>query len=238
MVATPRERLDPSASCPAPDLEPSEGEQDECYDERTDRVLDGDVSGARLEPREKRGKATRWNEPVHGGDGKKQDAKKSSDQRQGPVHRADVRADRKFSVTRPREDQGRPPFLAALAQLVRLRRKKDGGDHRIPSIPSMDLPSASATLIIVLSRGALAFPFSHRCRVELQRPACRATARSSQFAARGRSHASVARTPPQCRSLSSLLKRARLFVEPRVTRVNSANVTLFFRRLLPIPEGR
>jgi hypothetical protein len=58
-----------------------------------------------------------------------------------------------------RED---PPFLAALAQLVRLRRKKDGGDHRVPSIPSMGLPSASATLIIVLSQGALAFPFSHR----------------------------------------------------------------------------
>jgi len=47
MVATPRERLDPSASCPAPDLEPSEGEQDECYDERTDRMLDVDVSGVR-----------------------------------------------------------------------------------------------------------------------------------------------------------------------------------------------
>jgi len=83
----------------APALEPSEGEQDERYDERTDRVLDGDVSGVRLEPREKRGKATHWNEPVHGGDGKEQDAKKSSDQRQGSVHRAAVREDRKFSVT-------------------------------------------------------------------------------------------------------------------------------------------
>ena len=39
------------------------------------------------------------------------------------------------------------------------KAKKDGG-HRIPSISSMGLPSASATLIIVLSRGALAFPFS------------------------------------------------------------------------------
>jgi hypothetical protein len=61
--------LDRSAPRSAPALEPSEGEQDESYDERTDRVLDGDVSGARLEPREKRGKATRWNAPVHGGDG-------------------------------------------------------------------------------------------------------------------------------------------------------------------------
>jgi hypothetical protein len=53
-------------------------------------VLDGDVSGVRLEPREKRGKATRWNEPVHGGNGKEQDTKKSGDQRQESVHRADV----------------------------------------------------------------------------------------------------------------------------------------------------
>ena len=82
-------------------LEPSEGEQGERYDERTDRVLDVDLSGVRLEPRDKRGKATRWNEPVHGGDGKEQDAKKSGDQRQGSVHRADVREDRKFSVTPP-----------------------------------------------------------------------------------------------------------------------------------------
>ena len=37
-------------------MEPSEGEQDERYDERTDRVLDGDVSGARLEPRENEGR--------------------------------------------------------------------------------------------------------------------------------------------------------------------------------------
>ena len=100
MVATSLEKLDPSTSRSAPALEPSEGEQDERYDERTDRVLQGDVSGARLEPREKRGKATRWNEPVHGGDGKEEDAKKSGDQRQGSVHRADVREDRKFSVTR------------------------------------------------------------------------------------------------------------------------------------------
>lgn len=80
-------------------MEPSEGEQDERYDERTDRVLDSNVSGARLEPGEKRRKATRWNEPVHGRDGKEQDAKKSGDQRQRSVHRADVREDCKFSVT-------------------------------------------------------------------------------------------------------------------------------------------
>jgi hypothetical protein len=107
MVATSLEKLDPSTSRSAPALEPSEGEQDERYDERTDRVLHGDVSGARLEPREKRGKATRWNEPVHGGDGKEEDAKKSGDQRQGSVHRADVREDRKFSVTLP---PGRHPL--------------------------------------------------------------------------------------------------------------------------------
>jgi hypothetical protein len=83
MVATSLEKLDPSTSRSAPALEPSEGEQDERYDERTDRVLHDDVSGARLEPREKRGKATRWNEPVHGGDGKEEDAKKSGDQRRG-----------------------------------------------------------------------------------------------------------------------------------------------------------
>jgi hypothetical protein len=104
MVAAPLGRLDPSARRSEPTLEPSEGEQDERYDERTDRVLDGDVSGARLEPRENRGKATRWNEPVHGGDGKEQDAKKSRDQRQGSVHRADVREDYKFSVTLPPRD--------------------------------------------------------------------------------------------------------------------------------------
>jgi hypothetical protein len=86
--ATSLEKLDPSTSRSAPALEPSEGEQDERYDERTDRVLHGDVSGARLEPREQRGKATRWNEPVHGGNGKEQDTKKSGDQRQGSVHRA------------------------------------------------------------------------------------------------------------------------------------------------------
>jgi hypothetical protein len=108
MVATSLEKLDPSTSRCAPALEPSEGEQDERYDERTDRVLHGDVSGARLEPREKRGKATRWYEPVHGGDGEEEDAKKSGDQRQGSVHRADVREDRKFSVTPPPEDTARP----------------------------------------------------------------------------------------------------------------------------------
>jgi hypothetical protein len=108
MVATSLEKLDPSTSRSAPALEPSEGEQDERYDERTDRVLHGDVSGARLEPREERGKATRWNEPVHGGDGKEEDTKKSGDRRQGSVHRADVREDRKFSVTPPPEDTARP----------------------------------------------------------------------------------------------------------------------------------
>jgi hypothetical protein len=81
MVATSLENLDPSTSRSAPALEPSEGEQDERYDERTDRVLHGDVSGARLEPREKRGKVTRWNEPVKSSDGKEQDAKKPGDQR-------------------------------------------------------------------------------------------------------------------------------------------------------------
>jgi hypothetical protein len=38
MVATPRERLGPNALAPAPALEPSEGEQDERYDERNDRA--------------------------------------------------------------------------------------------------------------------------------------------------------------------------------------------------------
>ena len=101
MVATRRGRLDPSAWRSAPALQPSEGEQDKRYDKRTDRVLDGDVIGARLEPREKRGKATCWNEPVRGGNRKEQDAKKSGDQWQGSVHRADVREHRKFSVTEP-----------------------------------------------------------------------------------------------------------------------------------------
>jgi hypothetical protein len=64
MMASPRGRLDPNVWPSAPDLEPSEGEQDERHDERIDRVLAGDVSGTRLEPREKRGKATHWNEPV------------------------------------------------------------------------------------------------------------------------------------------------------------------------------
>jgi hypothetical protein len=55
-VATPRGRLDPNAWRSAPDLEPNEGEQDERYDERTDRVLASDVSGARLEPRKNEGR--------------------------------------------------------------------------------------------------------------------------------------------------------------------------------------
>jgi hypothetical protein len=61
-------------------------------------VLDVDVRVACPEPREKRRKAIRWNEPVNGGDGKEQDAKKSGDQRHGSDHRADVREGRKFSV--------------------------------------------------------------------------------------------------------------------------------------------
>ena len=73
----------------APDLEPSKGEQDERYYERSDRVLASNVIGARREPREKRGKTTHWNQPVRGGDGKEQDAKKPGDQRQGSVHRAE-----------------------------------------------------------------------------------------------------------------------------------------------------
>jgi hypothetical protein len=44
MVATPRERLDVWPSAPA--LEPSEGEQDERYDDRYDRTLDAEVRGA------------------------------------------------------------------------------------------------------------------------------------------------------------------------------------------------
>jgi hypothetical protein len=75
----------------APDLDPSEDEQDERYDERTDRVLAGDMIRARLKPREKRGKATHWNQPVCGGDGKEQDAKKPGDKRQGAVHRVGLR---------------------------------------------------------------------------------------------------------------------------------------------------
>ena len=98
-MASPRWRLDPNAWRSAPDLEPSEGEQDESYDERTDCVLASDVSGARLEPREKRGKAAHWNQPVRGGDGKEQDAEKCGDQRQGSVHRANVRESCKSSVT-------------------------------------------------------------------------------------------------------------------------------------------
>jgi hypothetical protein len=72
-------------------LDPSEDEQDERYDERTDRVLAGDMIRARLKPREKRGKATHWNQPVCGGDGKEQDAKNPGDERQGAVHRVALR---------------------------------------------------------------------------------------------------------------------------------------------------
>jgi hypothetical protein len=75
MVASPRGRLetpaaprDPNVWPSAPDLEPSEGKQDERYDERTDRMLASDVSGARLEPREKRGKATHWKDAKKPGD--------------------------------------------------------------------------------------------------------------------------------------------------------------------------
>jgi hypothetical protein len=129
IVGMPRGRLDPSA-CSASALEPSEGEQDERYDERTDRVLDGDVIGARLEPREKRGKATRRNEPVHGGDGKEQNAKKSGDQRQGSVHRADVSEDREFSVTAPS------------VRCTRARRegRRSGGSPGTPTFRPLLLP--------------------------------------------------------------------------------------------------
>jgi hypothetical protein len=94
MVASPRGSLDSSARRSAPALEPSEGEQDERYDERNDRALD-------VEDRDARARIdTRWNEPVHGGAGKEHNAKKSGDQRPpGSVHRADVCEDRKFSVT-------------------------------------------------------------------------------------------------------------------------------------------
>jgi hypothetical protein len=56
MVATSRGRLDPNARRSAPDLEPSEGEQDERYDERTDRVLASDLSGAALNPGKNEGR--------------------------------------------------------------------------------------------------------------------------------------------------------------------------------------
>ena len=88
MVATPRERLDALPSAPA--LEPSEGKQDERYDERNDRMLDVDVRGAIYKPRDKRGKATRWNEPVHDSAGKEHNTKKSGDQRPESVHRAQI----------------------------------------------------------------------------------------------------------------------------------------------------
>ena len=91
MVATSLEKLDPSTSRSAPALEPSEGEQDERYDERTDRVMASDMIGALLKPREKRRKVPHWNEPVCGGDGKEQDAKKPGDERQGAVHRVALR---------------------------------------------------------------------------------------------------------------------------------------------------
>ena len=56
MVASPRGRLDPSVWRSTPDLEPGEGEQDERYDERTDRVLVSDVSGAGLNPGKNEGR--------------------------------------------------------------------------------------------------------------------------------------------------------------------------------------
>lgn len=118
----------------APALEPSEGEQDERYGERTDRMLDGDVSRSRLEPWEKRGKVTRWNEPVHGGDGKEQDAKKSCDQRQGSVHRAAVREDRKFSVTAPSVSTPRPPSRGP-------PMGNPGAVHRAIELGGFDLPA-------------------------------------------------------------------------------------------------
>jgi len=65
-------------------LEPSEGEQDKRYDERNDRAP-GVIRDA---------------EPAPRGADKEQDAKKSGDQGQGSVHRAAVRENRKFSVTR------------------------------------------------------------------------------------------------------------------------------------------
>ena len=73
------------------DLDASECEQDKRYDERTDRVMASDMIGALLKPREKRRKVPRWNEPVCGGDGKEQDAKKPGDERQGAVHRVALR---------------------------------------------------------------------------------------------------------------------------------------------------
>jgi hypothetical protein len=129
--------------------EPSKGEQDESYDERTDRVLDGDVTGVRLEPREKRGKATRWNEPVHGGDGKEQDTEKSGDQRQGSTHRADIREGRKFSVTaiaRARELAG-AEALRPLPDAVVATLKTD------PTAALRPRPKASPALFPISSRG-------------------------------------------------------------------------------------
>ena len=82
MVATPRERLDAWPSAPA--LEPSEGKQDERYDERNDGALDVEVrdAAARID--------TRWNEPVHDSAGKEHNTKKSGDQRPESVHRAQI----------------------------------------------------------------------------------------------------------------------------------------------------
>jgi hypothetical protein len=60
-------------------LVPSEGEQDERYDQRNDRALDVEVRDAACID-------TPWNEPVHDGAGKEHNAKKSGDQGQGSVH--------------------------------------------------------------------------------------------------------------------------------------------------------
>jgi hypothetical protein len=42
----------------------------------------------------------RWNEPGHGSDGKEQAAKNADDQGPGPVHRTDIREDRKLLLRR------------------------------------------------------------------------------------------------------------------------------------------
>jgi hypothetical protein len=77
-------------------LVPSEREQDDRYDERNNRVLEVDPSGARHEPREKQGKVTSGNEAVRGSKGKEQDAKKTRNQRQRSLHGSDVREDCNF----------------------------------------------------------------------------------------------------------------------------------------------
>ena len=84
MVATPRERLDALPSAPA--LEPSEGKQDERYDERNDRARHVEVRDAACID-------TPWNKPVPDGASKEHNANKSGDQRPG-VHRAAVRGNR------------------------------------------------------------------------------------------------------------------------------------------------